>query len=78
MVRIVVDNEMLSRLGHLHAPAELHDESGRLLAYLTPVVDSSVYATADPGISEEELDAREAEEGGRSLAEIWADLEKRA
>lgn len=78
MVRIIVDSEMLSRLGHLHTPAELHDESGRLLAYLTPVVDASVYATADPGISEEELDRRETEEGDRSLSEIWADLEKRA
>ena len=78
MVRIVVDSEMLSRLGNLHAPAQLHDESGRLLAYLTPVVDASVYATADPGISEEELDRREAEESDKSLSEIWADLEKRA
>ena len=78
MVRITVDNETLSRLGDLNQPAELHDESGRLLAYLTPVVDRSVYATADPGISEEELDRREAEEGGRPLKEIWADLEKQA
>lgn len=78
MVRITVDSETLSRLGNLVQPAELQDESGRLLAYLTPVVDRSVYANADPGISEEELDRREAEEDGRPLSEIWAELEKRA
>ena len=78
MVRITIDDETLSRLGNLHQPAELHDRSGRLVAYLMPAVDRSIYATADPGISEEELDRREAEEGGRSLSEIWADLEKRA
>ena len=76
MVRITVDSETLSRLGNLNQPAVLHDETGRPLAYLTPVVDRSVYTTADPGISEEELDRREAEEGGRSLKEFWADLEK--
>jgi hypothetical protein len=78
MVRITIDNDTLSRLGDFHEVAELHDESGRLLAYLTPVADRSIYETADPGISEEELDRAEAEEGGRPLSEIWADLEKRA
>ena len=77
MIRITIDSALASQLGNLQTPAELHDESGRVLGYLTPAIASAAYAQADPGISEAELDHREANGGGRPLQDILRDLEKR-
>lgn len=76
MNRIIVDDVMRSKLGDLQFPTELQDESGRVLAYITPAVDPSEYAELESPLSEEELTRREKEGGGRPLSEILADLEK--
>ena len=77
MIRITIDDVMRSRLGDLQLPAELQDESGRVLAYLTPAVDPAVYAKLDPQISEEELDRRDQGSPGRPLSDILTDLENK-
>ncbi len=77
MNRIIIDDVIRSRLGDLRLPSELQDESGRVLAYLTPAADAAVYAELDPQISEDELDRREKESRGRPLSEILSDLEKK-
>ena len=77
MIRITVDGDIRSRLGDLQSPAELQDESGRVLAYLTPAVDAAVYAKLDPQISEDELDRREQGSPGRPLSDILSDLENK-
>ncbi len=78
MVKITVDSELLAKLGDLKSPVTLQDSSGRVLAYLTPAVDRSIYDELDPGISDEELARRSAAGGGMTLTELLAECERRA
>jgi len=78
MTRVVVDPLTCAKLVNAQNPLELCDESGHLLGRFFPAVDPSLYEMLEPGVSDEELDRREREGGGRSLREILADLEKRA
>jgi hypothetical protein len=78
MTRIIVDGSLGSKLGNLAEPVELCDPYGRVLGRFTPTFDPSLYERLEPQISEEELIRREQGGGGRTLAEIVADLEKRA
>jgi hypothetical protein len=75
MVRIVVDSAMQSRLEGMQVVAEICDASGRVLGRFIPVQQKLIL---EPQISDEELRRREAEGGGRPLADILADLEKLA
>ncbi|MDZ4659836.1 MAG: hypothetical protein SH868_19855 [Bythopirellula sp.] len=78
MVNIVVDSELLAKLGDLQSPVTLQDASGRVLAYLTPAKDRSIYDELDPGISDEELNRRRAAGGGKPLEEWLKEFESRA
>ena len=77
MDRIVIDQVNSIKFGHLDHAAELCDEAGHLLGYFTPARAPSLYDGVQVPVSEEELDQIEREGGGRSLAEIMADLEGR-
>ncbi len=74
MDKIVINPAVGSQLGALEHPVELCDPSGRVLGWFQPAMEYEYYV---PPFSEEELRAAEQEEGGRTLAEILADLEKR-
>ncbi len=78
MVNIIVDNELLAKLGDLQSPATLQDASGRVLAYLTPAEDRSIYNELDPGISDEELNRRRNAGGGKPLEEWLKEFENRS
>jgi hypothetical protein len=78
MVRITVDNELLAKLGDLKSPVTLQDATGRVLAYLTPAEDRSIYDELDIGISVEELNRRRKAGGGKTLDEVLAECERRA
>lgn len=78
MVNIVVDDELRAKLGDLKSPMTLQDASGRVLAYVTPAVDRSIYDELDMGISDEELNRRRATGGGMTLSEVLAECERRA
>jgi hypothetical protein len=78
MKRVMIDEATRRKLGDLREPLEVCDDSGRVLAYLTPAEDRSIYDELVCPTSNEELDRREREGAGRPLAEIWADLERRA
>ncbi|HEY2249813.1 MAG TPA: hypothetical protein VGH74_02085 [Planctomycetaceae bacterium] len=78
MTRVTVDALTCAKLINIQNPLELCDDSGHLLGRFIPILDPSLQGMLDPGVSEEELDRREREEGGRSLAEILAELERRA
>ncbi len=78
MNKIIVDEELRKKLHNLTESLELCDEQGRVLGYVTPAVDYSLYEDAIPHISEEELQRRESEEGGRPLADILRNLEAQA
>ena len=74
MTRITIDPSFSNQLRGLTQPVELCDTSGQVLGRYIPEADER-----GPQITEEELRRRKQRGGsGRSLAEIMADLEKRA
>jgi len=77
MNSITVDPALLRDLGRLDCAAELRDPTGKVLGYFTPVTDPSLYVGVESPTSEEELDRRSREGGGRQLGEILRDLERR-
>jgi hypothetical protein len=78
MVRVTVDSELLAKLGDLKSPVTLEDANGRVLAYLTPAEDRSIYDELDMGISVEELNRRRKAGGGKPLEEWLKEFESRA
>lgn len=78
MAKVILDEATLAKLHHLREPLEVCDESGRVLGYVSPAVDPSLYRTVKVPFTEEELDRFEQEPGGRTLAEILADLERKS
>jgi len=76
MDRIVVDKAFTSQLPEVLAPCAVFDSAGKRLGYFTPEVDPAWYQGLEPSVSDEELDRRERAGGGRSLAEVLADLTK--
>jgi hypothetical protein len=72
---IIVHDPLTSKLAAAEAPLEVCAADGRLLGYFTPAKEKKL--NLDPGISEEEAERRFAAGGGRPLADILRDLEKR-
>jgi len=78
MTKLMVDETLPGRLAGLENPVELCDASGRVVGAFIPAALRTFYDDMEPQVSEEELKRRSREESGRSLAEILADLEKKA
>ena len=77
MTQIIVDATMRAMMHDFRQPLELCDESGRVLAQVTPILTASERQRMEPPpLSEEELQRREHEEGDYSTAEVLAYLEK--
>lgn len=77
MTQIIVDDALRSKLQNLTQPLELCDESGTVLARLTPVLssDPSQYEAVEVPLSAEELERRRQEKE-YTTAEVLAHLEK--
>ncbi|HVA46730.1 MAG TPA: hypothetical protein VNH11_10235 [Pirellulales bacterium] len=75
MKRVVLDSSTLAKLSGDDI-VELCDASGQVIGRFRPAVYDD--PAAQPQISDEEMKRRLSEGGGRSLAEIMADWEKRA
>lgn len=71
MPSLMIDDAMVKTLS-MGARIEVRAADGRVVGYVVPAS-----AEFEPPISEEELDRREAEGGGRPLADILRDLEAR-
>jgi len=54
-MRIILDNSLREKLHNLDQPLELCDETGRVLARVTPYYDPAEYGPLEPQISEEEI-----------------------
>lgn len=78
MNRIVVDRSFVNQLGVQAEIAALYDPAGHILGYFTPAAGTSEYEGVDSPASDEEIERRSREGGGRTLTEIMADLERRA
>jgi hypothetical protein len=75
MTRIVLDASVVGQFTALSDPAELCDESGRVLGRFLPLVASSPGFAAQPQLGEAELQRRE-QEPDYSTADVLAYLEK--
>lgn len=78
MTKVILDQAALDKLRQVQAVAKVCDETGGVVGYFHPVIDPTEYEGLEPPMSEEEIARRLQEPGGRSLAEILADLEKQA
>lgn len=72
---IIVHDPLTSKLAAAESPLELCAPDGRVLGYFTPAKEKKL--NLEPPGTREELDARFAAGGGRPLADILRDLEKR-
>ena len=78
MVRVMLDASVLTKIDNPDGPVEICDESGVTIGYFQPVYSSErAGEKLTSPISDEELQRRRQQRGGRSLEEILADLEKR-
>jgi hypothetical protein len=75
-MKITVDNVLRDKLGGLQSHVELCDESGYVVGYFTPAADPAIYEGVQSPTSDEELDRRSRQGGGRPLREILDDLER--
>jgi hypothetical protein len=77
MAIIIVDDALRSKLLNLTEPLELCDESGRILARVTPQLGAAKYGPLVPQVSDEELERRaRSNEKRYTTAEVLAHLEK--
>src|SRR5262249_235898 len=76
--KVTIDQELRARLNGLTENIELCDESGRTLAHVVPpeVYPELLRAWVDSHITPEEIERRRPEPRGRSLVEIWKDLQQ--
>jgi hypothetical protein len=76
MQKLVVDDDLRSKLNDLQGELEFCDASGRTLGHFVPtdLYREMLVAWSEGHISEEELNRRMNEPGGRSLHEIWQRL----
>ena len=76
MTKLVVDAATQAQLSSAGDMVVLCDSAGRVLGHFFPLPKDR--SRMEPQVSEEELDRRQREGGGRTLDEIMADLEKRS
>jgi hypothetical protein len=77
MTQLMLDPAILDKLASLNERVQLCYPDGRVAGDFVPRSRSEPASWKRPPVSDEELAQRKAE-GGRSLAEIMADLEGRA
>jgi hypothetical protein len=73
---VIVPEQLTAKLEAADTPLQMCTKDGRVIGYFTPTKPAKL--NLDPGVSEEELDRREARGGGRPLADILRDLDTRA
>ena len=77
MTKVILDTTTEARFTGLAERVTVCNHEGRTLGIFIPVADRSLYEGVEIPFTEEELDRFEQEPGGRPLAEILADLEKK-
>jgi hypothetical protein len=76
MTRVVIDQSIRAKFNDLAEQIELCDETGRTLGYFVPpeMHRELIRAWAIAEVSDEELERRRQEPGGKTLQEIWRSL----
>lgn len=75
MTRVIVNETLRTLLHNFSQPLELCDETGQVLAQVTPLADLSQYEPWEPPISEEELQRREQSTKWHTTQQVLAHLE---
>ena len=78
MPGFTLDPKTSNQLRTIEEPIELLDEDGLPLGTFTPVDKKAFYHAVEVPYSDEEIRQLKEQEGGRTLSEIFADLEKRS
>lgn len=73
---LFVEADLAAKLGQADDSLQLCTRDGRVLGYFSPAKAKTL--RLEPPISQVELNRIAAEEGGRPLADILRDLEKRS
>lgn len=76
MPELTLDPTTSNLLRQFKEPIELRDSRGLPLGTFTPVDDKRLYREIEIPFTTDELKKFASEPGGRTLAEIMADLEK--
>lgn len=78
MSKVILDDTLRGKLNGLNEPLEICDETGRTVGQFLPqhVYQKLLYASVVTPYSEEEMERRRREKGGRPLSEIWKRLEQ--
>ena len=77
MTRLVLDGAMIEKLNDAHGRIELCDDSGRTLGFFYPTWYAEMSEQDRRGpCSDEELERRRKEPGGKPLSEILKRLEE--
>jgi hypothetical protein len=76
MSRVILDQQMRSKLNGLNEQVEICDESGNTLGHFVPesLYREFLVAWSRSNLSDEDLERRRQEPRGRTLAEIWQKL----
>ena len=74
MSALVLDRSAIEKLKAVAVGVEVRDERGTLIGFFHPAVDPDKVDQYECPVSEEELDRRARQGGGRPLNEILGDL----
>lgn len=77
MTKVMIEDALVAKLITATEGVAVCNTSGRVLGYFIPAAeyDESQYAGITSPYSDEELERRENEPGGSTLAEIWQRLD---
>jgi hypothetical protein len=76
MSGITIDADTVAKLKSVREMVELRDDAGRVVGHFLPGPPRDANGQIIVPISEEELERRSQERGGRSLKDIMNDLSK--
>jgi hypothetical protein len=76
MTRITIDADTVLKLSNVREMVELRDEAGKIVGHFLPGPPRDVKGQIVVPFSEEELERRSQERGGRPLKDILSDLSK--
>ena len=78
MSLVMLDQAASSKLARHHSPVMVCDDTGRVLGHFVPVTPPEQMQLEPPPLSPDELAKRTGRTGGRTLADIMVDLERRS
>jgi hypothetical protein len=76
MTRVTIDAATVAKLKDAREMVELRDDAGRIVGHFLPGPPRDANGNIIVPFSEEELDRRSQETGGRPLKDVFDDLSK--